>query len=74
MKSIYELELHENIDKSEFLQIIRVSGGWIYNFRQGGEVFVPYSNEFNQNKDRDGLDRFKGLGFTKEEVNKITDN
>ena len=72
MKSIYELELHEGVEISKLVQVMRVSGGWIYNLKQGGETFVPYSNEFNQNKDRDGLDRFKGLGFTKEEINTIS--
>lgn len=33
------------------IQIIRVPGGWIYNFQNnGGEVFVPYNPEFKLDK------------------------
>lgn len=33
------------------IQIIRVPGGWIYNFQNnGGEVFVPYNAEFKLDK------------------------
>lgn len=43
---IYSMSLHETIHIGE-VQIIRVAGGWIYNFRKGSEVFVPFSDEFN---------------------------
>lgn len=44
--NIYSMGLHEIIMIGE-VQIIRVAGGWIYNFRKGSEVFVPFSTEFN---------------------------
>jgi len=48
MKDVYELEMHEAVNVSEFVQVVRVPGGWIYNFKKGGEVFVPYNNEFQR--------------------------
>jgi hypothetical protein len=56
MKNIYELELHEGTEISKLVQVLRVPGGWIYNLKQGGEVFVPYSIEFEiKNKVYDTL-------------------
>ena len=46
MPRIYEMELHETEEVSEYLQIIRVAGGWIYNFKRGSEIFVPFDKEF----------------------------
>jgi len=46
MPRIYEMKLHETEEVSEYLQIIRVAGGWIYNFKSGSEIFVPFDNEF----------------------------
>lgn len=46
MPRIYEMKLHETEEVSEYLQIIRVAGGWIYNFKKGSEIFVPFDNEF----------------------------
>jgi hypothetical protein len=42
MKNIYDLKIHQFINVSEYVQIVRVPGGWIYSFNQGSEVFVPY--------------------------------
>ena len=49
-KSIYDLELHEDI-RISYWNIIRVSGGWIYetwneNDTSISSCFVPYSDEF----------------------------
>jgi len=46
MPRIYEMKLHETEEVSEYLQIIRVAGGWIYNFKKGSEIFIPFDNEF----------------------------
>ena len=46
MKNIYDLEIHETVNVSEFVQVVRVPGGWVYNFKKGGELFIPYNNEF----------------------------
>lgn len=56
MEEIYKLKLGEYFDVGEFLDILRVPGGWIYAFREivdGKEteyfyqkVFVPFNNEF----------------------------
>jgi len=45
MKTIYELELHEEILPNNNLMIKRVAGGWIY-FHEVGSVFVPFSPEY----------------------------
>ena len=53
IKSIYELELHEEIQiPKSYMWVRRVAGGWIYS--EYGETagdmvtsaFVPYHNEF----------------------------
>jgi hypothetical protein len=52
MKGIYELELHESIETSFGICIMRVPSGWIYDcwdierdrFKTG--VFVPFDNKF----------------------------
>jgi hypothetical protein len=46
VKRIYEMKLHETEEVSDYLQIIRLPGGWIYNFKRGSEVFVPFDDEF----------------------------
>ena len=47
---IYNLELHEAvsviIDNTKQIDILRVPGGWIYNYKDGNDIFVPYNNEF----------------------------
>ncbi len=53
-KTIYDLELHEEIEINDRLNVFRVNGGWIYksySIVNGGitfrsSVFVPYSDEF----------------------------
>jgi len=50
-KTIYELDLHESMNLT-FTSVLRVAGGWIYNYwdytndcmKQG--TFVPYNKEF----------------------------
>lgn len=56
MEEIYKLKLGECFIVDEFLDILRVPGGWIYAFREivdGKEteyfyqkVFVPFNAEF----------------------------
>ena len=63
--SIYNMKLHEAIHpKERNVEIVRVAGGWIYNFYhdtaaregeleyQATSVFVPFDNEF-QDKEGD---------------------
>jgi len=52
-KSIYNMELNEIMEPESgglwesLMYIIRVPGGWIYNYI-GQSVFVPYNNEFDR--------------------------
>lgn len=52
-KTIYDLELHE-ILITNYLQIVRVSGGWLYQVysdyleHYSKPTFVPFDNEFQQ--------------------------
>jgi len=46
-RCLYNMRLHETVQFG-LIQIVRVPGGWIYNFAEGGEVFIPYSVEFEQ--------------------------
>lgn len=51
-KTIYDLELHETLNPTSWVSIIKVPGGWIYQFlvppQEGTDfgVFVPFNNEF----------------------------
>lgn len=52
MKSIYELDLHEEIDICNGTHIMRVPGGWRYldiNSAPGSQssIFVSYNDEFH---------------------------
>lgn len=47
---IYKMELHEVLH-SEGMNIMRVAGGWIYDFVAyngfpASTIFIPYNNEF----------------------------
>lgn len=52
-KEMFNLKLHETIETSFGIVIMRVPGGWIYDcwdtdndkYKQG--TFVPLNNEFN---------------------------
>jgi hypothetical protein len=51
--TIYEMTLHDEISRGDYLTIRRVPGGWIYTtFTNndgdwyGSSTFVPYHNEF----------------------------
>ena len=57
MEEIYKLKLGEYFKFDEFLDILRVPGGWVYAFREMVDydkkteyfyqkVFVPFNNEF----------------------------
>ena len=49
---IYNMKLHEEISLTNWIDILRVPGGWIYQasqLRYDGDnmaVFVPFNNEF----------------------------
>jgi hypothetical protein len=50
-KSIYNLELHEALEITKGVYVLRVPGGWIYNYEKPHvnileTVFVPLSLEF----------------------------
>lgn len=49
-KSIYDLEFEEvltiTLYDDQQVDILRVPGGWIYNYMGGNSVFVPYDSEF----------------------------
>ena len=50
-KTIYDLELHEDILIHNLLNVVRVPGGWMYeNIRDErlSSVFVPFNNEFQK--------------------------
>jgi hypothetical protein len=58
-KSIYELDLHETTYVEDIdATIIRVPGGWIYQFRYDlGSVFVEYHNGFYKQVQEEKDDR-----------------
>ena len=45
-KTIYDLELHEEVNLGGNRYATRVPGGWIYRLDESEDVFVPFSNEF----------------------------
>ena len=52
-KTIYDLNMHEEIEKEPELYVRRVPGGWIYTdtgFADDQSVFVPYNEEFKESK------------------------
>jgi len=54
-KGIYDLRLHETlyIDECGGWNILRVAGGWIYQYQDGErgyKIFVPFDNEFMETK------------------------
>lgn len=54
-KSIYDLKLHEELKLSNDMYVLRVPGGWIYDFWDVTKdqakigVFVPFSMEIIPN-------------------------
>lgn len=50
-KTIYDLELHEEIQLLDSQFVKRVPGGWVYSYFSdlNVSVFVPYNEEFNKN-------------------------
>jgi hypothetical protein len=56
MNDLYEMELHDKISLDTYDVILRVPGGWIYQFyterEDGGwnptSQFVPFDNEFQE--------------------------
>lgn len=57
-KTIYDLKLHEQLILDCGICILRVPGGWLYDYwdcntdTPKGGVFVRYDNEFDPNKVR----------------------
>jgi hypothetical protein len=51
-KTIYDLKLHETLKINNYLNVMRVAGGWIYSSVASDDmftdIFVPYSEEFKQ--------------------------
>jgi hypothetical protein len=51
--SIYEMHLHQTMKLTNYSDVMRVPGGWVYSQWEDGEasnisqVFVPFNNEFN---------------------------
>lgn len=79
MKSIYELELHEQKWIDNYTVVRRVPGGWVYiethedyehrpNATNTTVVFVSYDNEFQLNE----LEH-KRVGFSSRPENKETE-
>ena len=64
MKSIYDLELHEEIEISNDTFVMRVPGGWRYLGAQSS-IFVPYDNEFHPDELKRG-----SVGFSSRTKNK----
>ena len=57
-KTIYNMELHEEISINSELTVLRVSGGWTYSRYVSGQnewgvssTFIPYSTEFLSDKE-----------------------
>jgi hypothetical protein len=50
-KAIYDLELHEGRYISDLTAFVtRVPGGWLYELVDGAVTFVPYNEEFKNEK------------------------
>ena len=49
-ENIFEMKLHDYISINHVDKIIRVPGGWIYQFDESN-TFIPYSDEFKQKKE-----------------------
>lgn len=53
-KTLYAMDLHDELQEGSNLFIMRVPGGWIYNYfnSENGEpicaTFVPFHNEFQK--------------------------
>ena len=48
MEEIYKLKLHESVALNSFMDVIRVPGGWIYDYHVNdvySTVFVPFNND-----------------------------
>lgn len=44
-KTIYDLKLHEYLNLTDTIRVLRVPSGWLYVFHSN-VVFVPYDNMF----------------------------
>lgn len=51
-KSLWDLELHEQISPMDGLYVMRVPGGWLYQFDRGDSIytctFVPYCKDMGE--------------------------
>lgn len=50
MKTIYQLELHEESRTPQGIYVLRVAGGWVYAFANKTSCFVPFDNEFQESE------------------------
>lgn len=51
VKTIYNMALHEDLRVDQYVYVLRVPGGWVYqNYLNDSmsSVFVPFSNEFQK--------------------------
>jgi len=52
-EDIYDMDFHESKDINNWQYVLRVPGGWIYQFNSPPDegtdygVFVPFNEEFN---------------------------
>lgn len=76
MSEIYAMELHDEIEITPMLDVIRVPGGWIYVFYTAEDdlshIFVPFNNEFMEAHNRCLMNKnsFSKPPLTPEEKNK----
>lgn len=47
-KDLFNMKLHETLVINSNLEILRIPGGWIYNFKNNGTCRVPFSLEFKE--------------------------
>ena len=54
MKELYEMKLHDTLNVGDYTEVLRVPGGWIYQYNVPDHTgifactrqFVPFSDEF----------------------------
>lgn len=59
MEKIYEMKLHDEICLDLYTNVLRVPGGWIYQYSTewtGTSQFVPFSDEFQPRESESLLD------------------
>lgn len=51
MNEIYNMDLHEKIVLNNTTIVMRVASGWIYEYANKSNVFVPFDNRFQAHGD-----------------------